>query len=161
MQIHYQSLVRLLEKELEAFSRVAVFYETLAAGLAEGALPEVSELLAGGAASIDSLARIKEEKRLFLEASQVGALRDLLIVETPFKIRQLIGNLGSELVRLRRRIEESSRKIRGSLDALQMINRRRLDFFQQLCPAAIGYQGRGQVSGKTIPCSGLNYCGMI
>lgn len=149
MIIDYQRLARLMENELDALRQVAVFYEKLAADLKNGSLPEVVELLSGGARSLDVLQRIREEKKVFLEGLGLQALRGLLASDYPVAVRRLVGQKGSLMVGVLRRIEEAGKKIAAGLAAAQLINRRLLGFFEQLSPAVISYQGCGRMAGRS------------
>ncbi|MBN2705207.1 MAG: hypothetical protein JXR89_02060 [Deltaproteobacteria bacterium] len=150
MHFEYQKLARLLENELEALRQVSNFYGLLAAGLKQGTLPAIPELLAAGARAQDDLKRVGRDKREFLAAAGVAALRDLLHPDYPAAVRRLVGRAGSEMVGLRRQIEEWSRAIRRALEVSQLINRRLLGFFEQLCPAVISYQDRGRMMGRPL-----------
>ena len=152
---HYHSLARLLEKEIVILGQVADFYQELGESLNSGELPALPELFAGGARSCDNLAKIAEEKRQQLAEIGVGSLSQLLSTENPAKIRRLVGLRGYEVTRLRRKIEESGRSIGQSLQALQVVNQRFSDFFQQLCPAAISYQGKGAMADNVLSFSGI------
>ena len=143
---HYQNLAHLLEKEVVTLGQVADFYELLASSLDAEGLAHLPELFAGGARSCDNLAKIAEEKRQLLAEIGVTSLRQLLSAERPAKIRRLVGLRGYEVTELRRKIEASGRLISQSLQVLQVVNQRFCDFFQQLCPAIISYQGRGSMA---------------
>ena len=155
MQQHYHSLARLLEKEILTLGQVADFYQILAENLDSGGLPALPELFAGGARSCDNLAKITEEKRQLLAEIGVDSLRQLLSAESPAKIRRLVGLRGHEVTTLRRKIEESGRSIGQSLQALQIVNQRFRNFFQQLCPSAISYQGKGAMTDNVITFNGI------
>ena len=152
---HYHSLTRLLEKEIVILGQVADFYQVLAESLNSGQLPALPELFAGGARSGDDLAKITKEKSQLLAEIGVSSLRQLLSAESPAKIRRLVGLRGHEVTVLRRKIEESGRSIGQSLQALQVVNQRFRDFFQQLCPAAISYQGKGAMADNVLSFSGI------
>ena len=152
---HYHSLTRLLEKEIVTLSQVADFYQLLDESLSSGQLPVLPELFAGGARSCDNLIKITEEKSQLLAEIGVNSLRQLLSSESPAKIRRLVGLRGHEVTSLRRKIEESGRSIGQSLQALQVVNQRFSDFFQQLCPAAISYQGKGAMADNVLSFSGI------
>ena len=152
---HYHSLTRLLEKEIVILTQVADFYQDLGESLNSGELLALPELFAGGARSCDSLAKITEEKSQQLAEIGVGSLHQLLRAECPAKIRHLVGLRGYEVATLRRKIEESGRSIGQSLQALQVVNQRFCDFFQQLCPAAIRYQGKGAMADNVLSFSGI------
>ncbi len=158
---HYHSLTRLLEKEIVTLGHVADFYQLLDESLGSGRLPALPELFAGGARSCDDLAKIAEEKRQLLAEIGVSSLRQLLSIESPAKIRRLVGLRGHEVTSLRRKIEESGRSIGQSLQALQVVNQRFCDFFQQLCPAAISYQGKGAMADNVMSFSGIALDGVV
>ena len=152
---HYHGLTKLLEKEVVVLGQVADFYQELAASLDSGQLPALPELFAGGARSGDDLAKIAEEKRQLLAEIGVTSLHQLLTVERPDKVRRLVGLRGYEIAKLRLKIEESGRVIGQSLQVLQVVNQRFRDFFQQLCPTAISYQGGGAMAGNGMSYSGI------
>lgn len=152
---HYHGLTRLLEKEVVILGQVADFYQNLAESLGSGQLPDLSELFAGGARSSDDLAKITEEKGQLLAEIGVGSLRQLLTIEAPAKIRRLVGLRGHEVTALRRKIEDSGRSISQSLQALQVVNQRFRDFFQQLCPVAISYQEKGAMANNGMSFNGV------
>ncbi|MEA1923413.1 MAG: hypothetical protein U9N63_12250, partial [Pseudomonadota bacterium] len=135
--------------------QVADFYQALAESLGSGQLPALPELFAGGARSCDDLAKITKEKSQLLAEIGVSSLHQLLTVEPPAKIRRLVGLRGHEVTVLRRKIEESGRSIGQSLQALQVVNQRFRDFFQQLCPSAISYQGKGAMADNVLSFSGV------
>ena len=152
---HYQGLTRLLEKEVVILGQVADFYQQLSESLDSGQLPALPELFADGARSCDDLAKIAEEKRQLLGEVGVTSLHQLLTAERPAKIRRLVGLRGHEVTKLRRKIEESGGSIGQSLQVLQVVNQRFRDFFQQLCPAAISYQGKGAMVDNGMSYSGV------
>ena len=152
---HYQRLASLLEREVVILGQVADFYQVLSESLDVGLLSALPELFAGGARSCDNLAKIAEEKRQLLAEIGVTSLRQLLSVERPAKIRRLVGLRGHDIARLRRKIETSGSTIGQSLEVLQVVNQRFCDFFQQLCPSTISYQGRGVMAGNAMSYSGV------
>ena len=157
---HYHELTRILEKEIVILGQVADFYQLLAESLDSGQLPASSELFAGGARSCDDLVKIAEEKRLLLAEMGVGSLHQLLTAERPVKVRRLVGLRGHEITKLRRKIEESGSSIGQSLQVLQVVNQRFRDFFQQLCPVAISYQGGGVMADNGMSYSGVALDGL-
>ncbi|RLB72272.1 MAG: hypothetical protein DRH03_04910 [Deltaproteobacteria bacterium] len=157
---HYQNLARLLEKEIVTLRQVADFYEVLSESLDAGLLAALPELFAGGARSRDNLAKIAEEKRQLLDEIGVVSLRQLLSAERPVKIRRLVGLRGYEVTTLRRKIEVKGAAIGQSLKVLQVVNQRFCDFFQQLCPATISYQGRGAMADNEMAYSGVTLNGI-
>lgn len=152
---HYQNLARLLEKEVLVLGQVADFYEVLAGSLTADGLAVLPEFFAGGARSCDNLVKIAEEKRRLLAEIGVTSLRQLLGADCPTKIRRLVAQRGSEVTELRRKIEASGSAISQSLQVLQVVNQRFSDFFQQLCPATISYQGRGLMNDNGSLYSGV------
>ncbi len=157
---HYQNLARLLEEEILTLGQVADFYQVIYESLNGGLLVALPELFAGGARSRDNLAKIAEEKRQLLVEIGVTSLRQLLSAERPAKIRRLVGLRGSEMTNLQRKIEARRAAIGQSLEALQVVNQRFCDFFQQLCPATISYQGRGVMAGNEMAYSGIAFNGV-
>ena len=157
---YYHVLTRVLEKEVVILGQVADFYQELAASLDSGQLPDLPELFAGGARSGDDLAKIVEEKRQLLAEIGVTSLSQLLSAGRPDKVRRLVGLRGYEIAQLRLKIKESGRLIGQSLQVLQVVNQRFRDFFQQLCPAAISYQGRGTMAGNVMSYSGVTLDGI-
>ncbi|MCK5679491.1 hypothetical protein KAI46_01615 [bacterium] len=158
---HYQELARLLEREVMVLRQVASFYQGLAESLKLGQLPALPELFAGGAQSSSDLKRISGEKREFLAEIKVDSLRELLASNYPAKIRRLVGLKGSAIAELYRKIEASGISIRQSLGALQVVNRRFCDFFQQLLPATISYHGKGEMTDHGSLYSGITFSSAV
>ncbi len=158
---HYQSLAQLLEKEVLVLGQVADFYQQLSESLGSSQQLALPELFAGGARSCDDLAEIAEEKRQLLAEIGVTSLRQLLTAERPAKVRRLVGLRGHEVAQLRRKIEESGSSIGQALQVLQVVNQRFRDFFQQLCPATISYQGGGVMADNGMSYSGVAIDGQV
>ncbi|MEA3332381.1 MAG: hypothetical protein U9Q58_02135 [Pseudomonadota bacterium] len=157
---HYQELVRLLEREEMVLRQVASFYQGLAESLKLGQLPALPELFAGGARSSDDLKKIAGEKRELFDEIKVDSLHQLLASQYPAKIRHLVALKGAAIAKLRRKIEASGISIRQSLSALQVVNKRFCDFFQQLCPATISYQGKGMMADNSAAYRGVTLNGI-
>ncbi len=152
---HYDDLVRLLEKEEQVLGQVAGFYRELADSLEAGQLPALDEVFAGGAQSCDNLRKISGVKKELLDRIKVNSLHQLLTADHPAKIRRLVGVKGAAIAGLRRQIEISGLSIKQSLEALQTVNQRFCDFFQQLLPAAISYRGQGGMAENGNLYSGI------
>ncbi len=152
---HYDELARLLEKEGQVLEGVADFYQGLADSLQTGQLPGLVELFAGGARARDDLQKIISAKRALLLEMKVDTLHQLLASEYPSKIRRLVGLKGAAIMVLRRKITASSIAITQSLEALQVVNQRFCDFFQQLLPATISYHGQGTMVDHSNLYSGV------
>ncbi len=158
--VDYDFLARLLEEEVEVLARTAGFYQRLAAALAHSRLPEIAELLAGGARSRAELSRLARLKRSFLEACGKDSLRALLAPDQSLKVRRLVSSRGREILALQQQIRTSGNAIVLSLEALQQVNRRFNDFFRQLSPATIAYQGSGGMADSTAFYSGVSLDGV-